>query len=110
MTIDERFERIEHVTAGLAEQFRLEREENRQLWRETQRQIEQTNAAVSRFVEETQRQIAETNAAVARLAEETQLKIDQLSDADQRLGQRIESLVLAIGKVLDRLPPQERLS
>jgi hypothetical protein len=40
MTIEERFERIEHVTAGLAEAYRKDREENRQLWRDTNRQIE----------------------------------------------------------------------
>lgn len=104
MTIDERFERIEHVTAGLAVQFRQEREENRQLWRETQRQIAETNASLA----ETNAAVARTNAAVARLAEETQRKIEELSDADQRLGQRIESLVLAIGKVPDRLPGAEK--
>jgi hypothetical protein len=40
MTTEERFERIEHVTAELFEQFRMEREENRQLWRNSQRQID----------------------------------------------------------------------
>jgi methyl-accepting chemotaxis protein len=104
MTIDERFERIEHVTAGLAEQFHQERKENGQLWRETQRQIAETNASLA----ETNATVARTNAAVARLAEETQRKIGETSDADQRLGQRIESLVGAIAKVLDRLPGAEK--
>jgi hypothetical protein len=34
MTIDERFERIEHVTAGLAEERRKDREEFRSLGRD----------------------------------------------------------------------------
>jgi len=33
MTAEERFERIEHVTAGLAEERRKDREEFRALWR-----------------------------------------------------------------------------
>jgi hypothetical protein len=32
MTVEERFERIEHITAAMVEQFRGEREENRRLW------------------------------------------------------------------------------
>ncbi len=107
MTIDERFERIGHVTAGLAEQFRLEREENRQLWRGTQRQIEQTNAAVSRFAEETQRQIVELVEADRRLGGRIEALAEESRAADQRLGQRIESLVIAMAKVLDRLPGAE---
>jgi hypothetical protein len=35
MTIDERFARIERVTAGLAEEHRNDREELRGLWRDT---------------------------------------------------------------------------
>lgn len=37
MTIEERFERIEHLTAGMAEERRKDREENKSLWRDTQR-------------------------------------------------------------------------
>lgn len=40
MTIDERFQRIERVTAWLAEAHHKEREEARVLWRNTQRQID----------------------------------------------------------------------
>jgi hypothetical protein len=60
MTAEERFERIEHVTAGLAEQFRKDREENRQLWRDTQRHINELTLKV-----------ANMNDAITRLAEET---------------------------------------
>ena len=58
MTIEERFERIEHVTAGLAEERRKDREEYRQLWRETQRQINDLTI-----------KIADTNDGISRLAE-----------------------------------------
>ncbi len=39
MTTEERPDRIEHITAGLAEERRKDREEARQLWRNTQQQI-----------------------------------------------------------------------
>ena len=46
MTIEERFERIEHVTAGLAEERRKDREEFRALWRDTQRQLNELTIRV----------------------------------------------------------------
>ena len=36
---DERVSRLEHYTAGLDDQARRDREESRQLWRETQQEI-----------------------------------------------------------------------
>ncbi len=97
MTIEERFERIEHVTAGLSEERRKDREEYRQLWRETQRELHELTL-----------KIADTNDTVARLADETQKKIDRLAEesraADKRLGERIEALVSAIGQYLAKQP------
>jgi len=89
MTTEERFERIEHVTAGLAEQFGREREENRQLWRDTQRQINELAVRMNDLT----LKVADTNDAIVRLGEESRA-------ADQRLGERIDSLVSAIGKLL----------
>lgn len=96
MTIDERFARIEHFTAGMAEERRKDREEDRQLWRDTQRQIgdlarkiADTNDTVARLAEE----LAETDAAIIRLAEESR-------EADRQLGSRIDSLVSAIGEFI----------
>ena len=85
------------------EQFRGEREENRQLWLDTQRQIN-----------DLARKIADTNDTVARLAEESreadkrlEQKIDRLAEesraADQQLRERVESLVVAIGKILPEI-------
>ncbi len=95
MTTEERFERIEHVTAGLVEEHRKNREEDRQLWRDTQRQIGELASKIERFAEE-------SRAADKRLEE----KIDRLADesraADKRLEERIESLVSAIGKALTK--------
>jgi len=104
MTVEERFERIEHITASLVEQSSRDREENRQLWRDTQRQIADLG-----------RKIADTNDAVLRFAAESQAADQQLRErmeaadqqlreridsVDQRLGGRIEALVSAIGKML----------
>ncbi|HLI84827.1 MAG TPA: hypothetical protein VKV17_12970 [Bryobacteraceae bacterium] len=100
MTAEERFERIEHVTAALVEERRKDREEYRQLWRET-------NQAITRLAEESRAADARLAAADARLeakieriAEELHQYAAESRAADQRLGERIESLVSAIGKFL----------
>jgi hypothetical protein len=98
MTTEERFERIEHVTAALAEERRKDREEYRQLWRDNQRQIDDLG-----------RKIADTNAAITRLAVETEEKINRLAEEsreqDRRLGERIDALVSAIGVFLAKQNP-----
>lgn len=97
MTTDERLDRIEHITAGLAEERRKDHEEYRQLWRDNQRQINELTL-----------KIADTNDAVARLADETRQNIDRFAAearaADQALSQRIDALVSAIGQLLPRPP------
>ena len=89
MTPEERFERIEHLTAGIVEERRKDREEYRQSWRDTQRRINELTL-----------KIADTNDAITRLADETQIKIDRLAEQDRRLGERIDSLVSAIGEFI----------
>lgn len=100
MTIEERFERLEHISAGLAEERLKDPEEDRQLWRDTQRQINDLT-----------RKIADTNDAILRLGEESRVadqrlehRIDRLAEearaADQQLRDRIDSLVSGIGKRL----------
>ena len=100
MTIEERFARIEHVSACLAEERRRDRVENRHIWRETQRQINELTLKV-----------ADTNDVISRLAQESREadhrlgeRIDSLAaesrEADRRLGERIDALVSAIGKPL----------
>jgi len=91
VTIDERLDRIEHVTAGLDEERRRDREENRQLWRDTQRQL---NEVATRMSDLTVK-IADTNDTITRFAEESRA-------ADRQLGERIDALVSAIGKMLSK--------
>jgi uncharacterized protein YukE len=100
MTVEERFERIEHVTAALVEERRKDREEYRQLWRET-------NQAITRLAEESRAADARLEQRIDRVAEEVQNVASELRQyaaesraADQRLGDRIESLVSAFGKFL----------
>jgi hypothetical protein len=93
MTTEERFLRIEHLTAGWAEERRKDREEYRQLWRETQRHLNELTFKV-----------AETNDAIARLGEDTNAAITRFAEesraADKKLGERIDSLVSGIGELL----------
>lgn len=78
MTADERFERIERVRAGLAEERRKDRDEFCQLWRDTQRQINELAMRVNDLT-------ANTEASITRLATE-------MREADRRLEQKIEKL------------------
>src|SRR5437870_4801476 len=96
MTTEERFERIEHITAGLAEERRKDREEYRQLWRDTQRQINELAARMNDLTIK----LADTNDAITRLAEESRAADQKLQAADQKLGERIDTLVSAIGEML----------
>ena len=100
MTTEERFDRIEHITAGLAEERRKDREESRQLWRDTQRQINELAIRTTDLTERIDQMAVETNAAITRLAEESRLADQKLAAADEKLGQRIDSLVSAIGEML----------
>jgi hypothetical protein len=85
MTTEERFERIEHVTAGLAEQAKKDREENRQLWRDTQRQL---NEVALRMGELTMRM---NDLAEAQIKTE-----ERFRETDQRVA----ALVSAIGELI----------
>jgi gas vesicle protein len=99
MTAEERFERIEHVTAGLAEQFRRDREENRQLWRDTQRQMNELTLKVADMNEAITRLAEETREASLRLHERIDRFAEESKAADQRLGERIEALVSVIARL-----------
>jgi predicted nuclease with TOPRIM domain len=91
MTTEERFERIEHLTAGLAEERRKDREEYRTLWRDTQRQLNELGTRVVQLSEADSR----LEARIEQLAEESRA-------ADQRLEERIGSLVSAVGQSITK--------
>jgi len=89
MTTEERFERIEHVTAGLVEERRKDREEFRQLWRDTQRHIDEVAMNLGRLTVQVVEMDDRLGTRIEALAEESRA-------ADKRLEQRIESMVSGI--------------
>ncbi len=91
MTPEERFGRIEHVTASLAEERRKDREEYRQLWRETQRQINANSAA-----------IGELRITIAELRDAIRANGDRAQHAEQELRDRIAAMVSGIGELAGR--------
>jgi chromosome segregation ATPase len=97
MTTEERFERIEHVTAGLAEQWKKDREENRQLWRDTQRQLNELAIRISEVDERLGKRIDQLSERMEELAEEAAVRDKESHERDRQLGARIEALVIAMG-------------
>ena len=102
MTTEERFERIEHLTAGIAEERRKDREEYKALWRGAQRQLNEVSARLVQLSEADE----EARAADRRL----EARIEQLANesraANKQLEERIEMLVSRFGEVLAKLPRQ----
>ena len=88
MTAEERIDRIEHVTAALVEERRKDREEYRQLWRDTQRQIQETNAAIAN----SQRQIDALTLKIADTQDIIRANDERAQAAEQELRDRISSL------------------
>jgi hypothetical protein len=101
MTAKERFERIEHVTAGLVEERRKDREEYRQLWRDTQGQINELTIKIAEVDEHLGRRIDSLGERIEQFAEASRAADERLRQSieavDKRLGDRIDSLVSAIG-------------
>jgi hypothetical protein len=93
MTTEERFERIEHVTAGLAEERRKDREEFRALWRDTQRQLNDLTI-----------RIAEVNdnlgARIAQLAEEAAARDRETDRRFRETDARIDKMISAMGNYI----------
>jgi hypothetical protein len=106
MTTEERFERIEHLTAGLAEERRKDREEYKILWRDTQRQINELSARILQIGDESREADSRLEARIGQLAEESRTAIQKLAEesraANQRLEERIGSLVSAIGQFITK--------
>ena len=96
MTTEERFARIEHVTAAIAEERRKDREEYRQLWRDTQRQINENSSAIAALT----LKIADTHDVI-------RAETERARNAEQELRDRIAALASAIGQLISRLPPPQ---
>ena len=107
MTPEERFAQIEHITAGIAEERRRDREEYKALWRDTQRQIDL-------LATETRDRIDRLADVVREMAEENRAEHERLRKADERLRQadeelktRVDALVSAIGQYIATQPPRQ---
>src|SRR5437763_377612 len=96
MTVEKRFQRIEHITAGEAEERRKDREEYRMLWRDTQRERKSLAARVGDLT----CKIADTNEKIADTNDTTMPQDEELRDEKDALGKRIDALVSAIGEFL----------
>ena len=100
MTTDERFERIEHVRAGIAEERRKDREEFRGLWRGTQRQLNELKLRTAALTDG----LDGISARIAELAEESRAADQRLAahieETDQRLGRRIETMISAVSQFI----------
>ena len=98
MTIEERFERIEHVTAGIAEERRKDRDENKNLWRDTQRQIFDLATGAN----ELRSRIEELGERIDKLATESRAQDKRTGQRIDQLGEHIDQLVSAIGQLITR--------
>jgi hypothetical protein len=101
MTIDERLDRLEHFTAGLDDQARREREESRQLWRDTQREI----LSVSRKLNDLGEQFLRFQQEAAERDRQTDERFRQTDERFRQTDARIQTLVSAIGEWMRKSVP-----
>ena len=91
MTTDERFDRLEHWYAGFSERWKQEREEDRALLRETQRNINTLS-----------RKMVEVEEQMLRNAEQFAQHRKEQTERDKGLDERIDKLVSAMGEYIRR--------
>ena len=96
MTAEERFERIEHVTAGLAEERRKDREEFRSLWRDTQRQLNELTHNVANLGD----RIAALAEEAAARDRETDRRFQETDRRMRETDARIEKMTSAMGQFI----------
>jgi hypothetical protein len=107
VTTEERFERIEHLTAGMAEERRKDREEYKALWRDTQRAIDDLGRHVEALAVDTRvrfEQVADQLATLGAESRETDRRLRELGEATDA---RIAALVSAIGEHIRQGHPQQ---
>jgi hypothetical protein len=108
MTTRERFERIEHISAGMAEERRKDREEHKAVWRDTQRQLNEVSTRLVQFSEADSR----LEARLEQLAEDSRTAITRLADesraANKQLEEHIASLISGFGEFIRQIPRQQK--
>jgi hypothetical protein len=107
MTLEERFARIEHVTAGIAEQREKDREEYKVLWRDTQRHIDALATTTNKLAD-TVAQMAEENRAEHERLRQADAELSaRQRQSDTELDARVAALVSAIGQFIASQPPRQ---
>jgi hypothetical protein len=99
MTIEERLARIEHVTAGSDEQRRKDRETDRALWRDTQRQINELGTRIAAVNDN-------LGARISQLAEEAAERDRETDRRFRETDARIDKMVSAIGQLIASQTPK----
>jgi len=97
MTIEERLSRIEPLSCGSESQRRRDRETDRALWRDTQRQL---NELTIRVAEVNDR----LSARIGELAEHAAVRDRETDRRFRETDARIDKLVGAIGEWMTRQP------
>jgi hypothetical protein len=103
MTVEERFERLEHYSAGLGEMFAREREEARELWRESQKRIERIESNLATISEQFVRFQREDEARKQELDArfgETEARFRETDARFRETDDRIKALVSGIGEYI----------
>jgi predicted nucleic acid-binding Zn-ribbon protein len=104
MTIDERFERLEHFSVAWREESRKELAQHRELWRDTQRQINELSRKIADISDALVRFQAEADRQMTALREEDRKIRQEMAERDRKTDQRIQELVSSIGELVKRLP------
>ena len=99
MTTEERFERIEHINAGIAEERRKDREEYKALWRDTQRQLNEVSIRLVQLSEADSR----LEARLDQLADTVTRHAEESHAANKLLDERITALVSGFGEFIAKL-------
>ena len=101
MTSEERLDRIEQLTAGLAEERRKDRDEYKAIWRETQRQLDDSARSIANLT----RDLVSLTGSVSELGIRIRDLAEESRAADRRLEERIASLVAAMAEHLHQGHP-----
>ena len=96
MTIDERFLRIERITAGLVEAQNKEREEARVLWRNNQRQLDDLTYKLGETRDHIEAIVTRFDKLIAESAARDRLTDQRFRETDAR----IDKLISAMGEFL----------
>ena len=100
MTVEERLDRIEHLSVGWLEERRRDHEEYIRRWRDTQEQIDTTWKAIHRLAEEARSAAVEFRTMLAEMRIETERR-------DQKTDERIQTLVSSIGDLIRAMRPKD---